>query len=376
MSAISITPVILSGGAGTRLWPLSHGAMPKQFHALATERTMLQDTALRTTSGDGVRFEAPVVICAQPHRAEIVRQLAEVGLTAARIVLEPFGRNTAAAAYIAAAVVADLTPGSLALLLPADHVIADPAAFRRAMAEAAEIARARIVTFGITPDGPETGYGYIRKGGSLGDGAFEVRSFVEKPDADTAKAYLESGEYYWNSGMFVASAATLLAELESHTPELLGAVQQALADSQRDLDFVRLGKAAFTAAPSISIDYAVMERTQRAAVVPAALGWSDLGSWDAMWEAAPKDAAGNVTKGAVQILDSQGCYVRSEGILTSVIGLTDIAVVTTEDAILVVPRARAQEVKTLVDTLRAAGRVEAYSRRTWFPWRAYRARHA
>ena len=369
---MTIIPVILSGGTGTRLWPLSREGYPKQFWPLLGERTMLQETVARA---QGPQFGAPVIVCNEVHRFLVAQQLREARIDGARILLEPVGRNSAPAIAAAALLLRETDPEAILWIMAADAAIADLPALHAALEKAVAAARQGwIVTFGMRPTAPETGFGYIAEGTPLPEvpGVAKVARFVEKPDLATAERFLAGGQHLWNSGMFVASAATLLAELESHTPELLGAVQQALADSQRDLDFVRLGKAAFTAAPSISIDYAVMERTQRAAVVPAALGWSDLGSWDAMWEAAPKDAAGNVTKGAVQILDSQGCYVRSEGILTSVIGLTDIAVVTTEDAILVVPRARAQEVKTLVDTLRAAGRVEATQhRRVYRPWGHY-----
>jgi mannose-1-phosphate guanylyltransferase/mannose-6-phosphate isomerase len=355
VSAISITPVILSGGAGTRLWPLSHGNMPKQFHALASERTMLQDTALRTTSGDGVRFEAPVVICAQPHRAEIVRQLAEVGLTAAKIVLEPFARNTAAAAYVAAAVVADLSPGSLALLLPADHVIADPTAFRQAMAEAAETARGRIVTFGITPDGPETGYGYIQQGPRLDGRVFEVARFAEKPSRAVAEAYLAEGGYSWNAGIFLFAPSVMMEEMATHAPAIAEKSLLALTRGKADGAALELDPEAFAACPSEPVDIAVMEKTALAAVIPCSMGWADVGSWSELHKLGPHDACGNLLHGQAVAIDTANTLIWADGPPVAVVGLSDVAVISTPQGVIVLPLERAQDVKLALAAVKALG---------------------
>lgn len=369
---MTIVPVILSGGTGTRLWPLSREGYPKQFWPLVSARTMLQETAARA-SGPG--FAPPVVICNEAHRFLVADQLREARIEGARILLEPVGRNSAPAIAAAALLLREENPETVLWLMAADSAIADVPALQAALASAAAAARAgRIVTFGMLPTAPETGYGYIEVGGELAGlpGVRAVSRFVEKPDAATAAGFLAGGRHLWNSGMFVATAATLIGELERYAPEVLQAVSAAMEGAQRDLGFVRLGAAAFTSAPAISIDYAVMEKTACAAVVPASIGWSDIGSWAALWEASPKDAAGNAVIGPVELLGAEGCYVRSEGILTGVIGLKDTVVVTTEDAVLVMPRDRAQDVKALVERLRAAGRKEATEhRRIYRPWGHY-----
>jgi mannose-1-phosphate guanylyltransferase/mannose-1-phosphate guanylyltransferase/mannose-6-phosphate isomerase len=370
---LPVVPVILSGGTGTRLWPLSRESYPKQFWPLLSERTMLQETAAR---GTGPGFAPPVVVCNEAHRFLVAEQLRAARIGGARILLEPVGRNSAPAIAAAALLVAAEDPGAVLWILAADHAIADVAALHAALEEAAVAARAgRIVTFGMTPTAPETGYGYIEVGAPLtgAPGVSAVARFVEKPDAATAADFVAGGRHLWNSGMFVATAATLIEELRAHAPAVLSAVEAAIAGTVRDLDFHRLAGPAFEAAPSISIDYAVMERTARAAVVPASIGWSDLGSWDALWASAPvRDAAGNVGVGPVEMVESRGCYVRSEGILTAVVGLEDLVVVTTDDAVLVAPRARAQDVKKVVDRLRAAERPEATQhRRVYRPWGHY-----
>ncbi|GGG22110.1 mannose-1-phosphate guanylyltransferase/mannose-6-phosphate isomerase [Caldovatus sediminis] len=365
-----ILPVILSGGSGTRLWPLSREGYPKQFWPLVSDRPMLAETAARA---QGPGFAPPLVVCNEAHRFLVAEQLRP--FAGSRILLEPKPRNSAPAIAAAAVVAAEEDPATVLWLLAADHAVADLPALHAALARAAVAARAgRIVTFGMTPTAPETGYGYIEAGAELPEapGVRAVARFVEKPDAATAARWLAGGRHLWNSGMFVATAATLLGELERHAPEVLAAARRAVAGAKRDLGFVRLDAAAFEAAPSISIDYAVMEKTARAAVVPASLGWSDIGSWAALWEARAKDAAGNVVEGPVALLDSSGCYVRSEGILTGVVGLQDAVVVVTDDAVLVMPRERAQDVKALVERLRAAGRKEATEhRRVYRPWGHY-----
>lgn len=368
-----VVPVILSGGTGTRLWPLSRESYPKQFWPLVTGQTMLQETAGRAT---GPGFAAPIVVCNEAHRFLVADQLRAARIDGARILLEPAGRNSAPAIAAAALLAAAENPGAMLWIMAADAAIADVPALHEALQRAVVAAKAgRIVTFGMTPTAPETGYGYIEAGAPLAEapGVAAVARFVEKPDAGTAADFLAGGRHLWNSGMFVATAATLLAELRAHAAPVLTAVEAAMAGAATDLGFCRLAKEAFLAAPSISIDYAVMERTAHAAVVPATIGWSDLGSWAAMWEASPaRDAAGNVAVGPVEVLDSRGCFVRSEGILTGVVGLEDIIVVTTDDAVLVAPRARAQDVKLLVDRLKQAGRPEATQhRRVYRPWGHY-----
>jgi mannose-1-phosphate guanylyltransferase/mannose-1-phosphate guanylyltransferase/mannose-6-phosphate isomerase len=364
-----ILPVILCGGTGTRLWPLSRESYPKQFWPLASDKTMLAETAAR---GSGAGFLPPMVVCNEAHRFLVAEQLRDKG---ASIVLEPVGRNSAPAIAAAALLAEETAPGAVLWFMAADAAIGDVAALQAALAKAAVAARAgAIVTFGMQPTAPETGYGYIETGDPL-PGSADVKRiarFVEKPDAARAAEFLKTGRHLWNSGMFVATAATMLAELETHAPEVLQGVRAAVAGATRDGDFIRLEAAAFTATPSISIDYAVMERTQKSAVVPASIGWSDIGSWAALWEIQPKDAAGNATHGPVELVGAKNCYVRSEGILTGVIGLQDAVVVVTDDAVLAMHRDHAQDVKKLVDQLKARGAKEATEhRRAYRPWGHY-----
>ena len=367
----SILPVILSGGTGTRLWPLSREAYPKQFWPLVGQRTMLQETAGRAA---GPGFLPPLVVCNEAHRFLVAEQLRAGGIEGATILLEPAGRNSAPAIAAAALLAHDRAPSTRLWIMAADAAIADVPALHEALGHAAAAAaEGLIATFGMTPTAPETGYGYIEAGEPLpGLAARHVARFVEKPDAATAARFVADGRHLWNSGMFVATAATLLAELERHAPALLAAVRAAVAAATRDLTFVRLDPAAFAAAPSISIDYAVMEKTDHAAVVPASLGWSDLGSWASLYDASPRDAGGNVLVGPVEALDSRGCYLRSEGILAAAVGLTDICLVVTDDAVLAVHRSRAQDVKALVERLKRQGRTEATEhRRVYRPWGHY-----
>ncbi len=367
-----IVPVILCGGTGTRLWPLSRESFPKQFLPLVSDQSMLQQTACRAM---GPGFAPPVVVCNEAHRFLVAEQLRAAAVANPRILLEPVGRNSGPAIAAAALVAGEHNPDALCWIMASDAVIADVPALHAALAQAAVAARAgRVVTFGMQPTAPETGYGYIETGAPLAEapGVLALARFVEKPDAARAEAFLADGRHLWNSGMFVATARTLLAELERFEPALLATVRQAIGKAQRDLDFVRLDPEAFGAAPSISIDYAVMEKTRQAAVVPANLGWSDLGSWAAIWEVSRKDAAGNATQGPVELLDCERSYVRSEGILTAVVGMHDTLVVTTEDAVLVMRRNHAQDVKKIVDRLRGAGRKEATEhRRMYRPWGHY-----
>ncbi len=373
MSTDDIVPVLLSGGTGTRLWPLSRQAYPKQFWPLVSQRTMIQETALRAL---GPGFAPLVVVANEEHRFLVAEQLREAGVSQPRILLEPEGRNSGPAIAAAAALVAETAPGAVLWIAAADAAIRDVPALHLALSQAAQAARetGRIITFGMRPDAPETSFGYIEMGEPLAEAPAvrAVRRFTEKPDAATAAAMLADGRHVWNSGMFVATAATLLAELDRHAPQALAAARAALDGASRDLDFIRLGAEAFRAAPSISIDYAVMERTDRAAVIPAELGWSDVGSWDALWAIATKDAAGNALQGPVAAVDSRNCLVRSEGIRTAVLGLDDAVVIVTDDAVMAMPRARAQDVKKVVERLQAEGAPEAaQQRRVYRPWGHY-----
>jgi mannose-1-phosphate guanylyltransferase/mannose-1-phosphate guanylyltransferase/mannose-6-phosphate isomerase len=364
-----ILPVILSGGTGTRLWPLSRESYPKQFWPLASDKTMLAETAAR---GSGAGFLPPMIVCNEAHRFLVAEQLRDKG---ASIVLEPVGRNSAPAMAVAALLAEESAQGAILWFMPADSAIDDVAALQTALIKAAAAAQAgAIVTFGMQPTTPETGYGYIESGDELpgSAGVRRVARFVEKPDAARAAEFVKTGRHLWNSGMFVASAATMLAEMEAHAPEVLKGARAAVTAAKRDGDFIRLDAAAFAATPAISIDYAVMERTQKSAVVPASIGWSDIGSWAALWEIQPKDAAGNATHGPVALVDAKNCYVRSEGILTGVIGLEDAVVVVTDDAVLAMHRDHAQDVKKLVDQLKARGAKEATEhRRAYRPWGHY-----
>jgi mannose-1-phosphate guanylyltransferase/mannose-6-phosphate isomerase len=368
----SIHPIILSGGAGSRLWPLSRSLFPKQLLALAGENSLIQDTALRTRNGD---FAAPLIICNVEHRFLIAEQMRQAGIAPRAIVLEPVGRNTAPAAATGALMVAEKDPDALMLLMPADHIVRNGTAFLQAVERAAAAARQNhLVTFAITPDSAETGYGYIRRGAALQglNDSFAVARFVEKPDAATAASYVASGDYGWNSGMFVFKAGVFLAELERLEPELLAHCRAALAQGKDDLDFFRLEAASFAKAKSISIDYAVMERTDKAAVVPVDMGWSDIGSWDSLWTAAAQDDSGNVTTGDVLQHGTRNSYLRSEGPMVAAVGVEDLVVVATKDAVLVSHRHASQDVKRIVEQLEQSGRdLHTSHRKVYRPWGSY-----
>ena len=372
MTQTRIVPVILSGGSGTRLWPVSRDSFPKQLWPLVSDRTMIQETALRAA---GPAFAPPIVVCNQEHRFLIAEQLRGAGIEGARIVLEPVGRNSAPAIAAAAVLVAEDDPDTVLWMMAADAAIADlPALLTALDLAAAAAAHGRIVTFGMRPTAPETGYGYIEQGAELPDapGVHAVARFLEKPDAATAERFVAGGRHLWNSGMFVFTARTLMEELDTHAPEVLPAVRQAVAERATDLDFIRLGVAAFAACPSISLDYAVAERTHRAAVVPADIGWSDVGSWSALWDLGVKDGQGNVTLGDVILESAENCYVRADNKLAAVVGLKDVVLVVTEDAVLAMHRGMAQDVKKVVDRLKAAGRTEATAHnRGHRPWGFY-----
>ena len=372
MNEQRIVPVILSGGSGTRLWPVSRESFPKQLWPLVSERTMMQETALRANAPG---FAAPIVVCNNEHRFLIAEQLRAAGISNARIMLEPVGRNSAPAIAAAAVLVAEEDPDTVMWMMAADASITNNGALHAALAAASKAARSgRIVTFGMKPTAPETGYGYIETGAPLpgADGVYAVARFLEKPDPETAARFVADGRHLWNSGMFVFTARTLLAEMERHAPDVLPSVRRAVAERKADLDFIRLDVEAFTACPSISIDYAVAERTDRAAVVPADLGWSDVGSWSALWDLGAKDAAGNVALGDVVLEGAENCYVRSDGMLAAVVGLKDAVIVVTADAVLAMHRGQSQDVKKIVERLKAAGRPEAVSHnRTYRPWGYY-----
>ncbi|WP_323847346.1 mannose-1-phosphate guanylyltransferase/mannose-6-phosphate isomerase [Microbulbifer magnicolonia] len=369
-------PVILCGGTGSRLWPLSREAYPKQFLPLAGSDTMLQATALRL---DGLpQLQAPILVCNEEHRFAAAEQLQEIGRAAQSILLEPCARNTAPAIALAALAALESGGGGgdddpLLLVLPADHAVADVAAFQAAVTQATELAQqGHLVTFGIVPTRAETGYGYIRRGEGAGDGVWKVAEFVEKPDATTAESYLASGEYSWNSGMFLFRASRYIEELGQHRADILEACQSAFAGAARDLDFTRVDAAAFAACAEESVDYAVMEKTESAAVVPMAAGWSDVGSWSALWELADKDTNDNLLHGDVLVEDSAGCLVRADNRLVGLLGVRDLVVVDTDDAVLIADKQRVQEVKKLVQSLKRSERSEAQRhRKVYRPWGYY-----
>jgi mannose-1-phosphate guanylyltransferase / mannose-6-phosphate isomerase len=353
----TIVPVVMSGGAGTRLWPASRQARPKQLHKLAGERTLLQGTLDRMGAGADGLFAAPVVVCNARYADQVRAQLS--GLPSpARLILEPFGRNTAAVAACAALWMArEGRPDGLILLAPSDHLMAHEEAFRAAVRRAVPAARAgRLVTLGVTPTRPETGYGYIRMGAPLGD-IFEAEAFVEKPDAATARAYLEDGSYVWNAGYFLFRADRMLEEMARLQPAIVAACEKAvgLGSAQGD-DALLLDPDAFAACPSDSIDYAVMEKAEAIAVAPMDAGWSDLGSWQSVWEAADQDTDGNAVAGPAILEGAHGCLVQSDGPMVALVGVTDLVVVVSDGAVIVAPRDQTQRVKAVVDRLKAEGR--------------------
>ena len=355
-----IHPVILSGGSGTRLWPLSREAFPKQLLPLFGEQSLLQDTVDRLR--DPTLFSAPLLIANQEHRFLIAEQLRSIAVQPAAIVLEPFGRNTAPAAALAALLLAREDPEAVMALFPADHAVTDAAALRGALAAAIPVAQQGwLITFGVEPTRPETGYGYIQVGETLADHdqVHKVLQFVEKPDGPTAARYLDTGGYLWNSGIFMMRATAFLDEVRRLQPTVLDCAEAALAAATRDLDFLRIDEQAFASSPSLSIDYAVMEHTDRAAVIPVNCGWNDVGAWQALWQLEEKDAEANVSRGPVRLNATRDSYFRSEdGRLLVGIGVENLIVVATKDATLVTTREHAPEVGTLVRSLKAEGRSE------------------
>ncbi len=365
-----LTPVLLSGGVGSRLWPVSRETHPKQFLPLAGELSMLQETLQRTS---GLEESPPLVVCNEEHRFMVAEQLRQVGLQAGALVLEPAGRNTAPAVALAALRALESDPDALLLVLPADHVIQDVAAFATAVSRAVPLAQqGRLMTFGVVPSSPETGYGYIKCGSELGPDLYDLERFVEKPDARTAQSYLDSGVYLWNSGMFLLRAATYLEELERLAPAVLDCCRRAMAAAKADMDFVRPAPDIFSQCPSISIDYAVMEKTDRGGVVSLDCGWSDVGAWSALWEVGTRDADGNVCVGDVLLDNCSGSYFRSDSRLLTATGVENLVVVETADAVLVADRARVQDVKRIVSRLKELRRPEvSLHRRVYRPWGSY-----
>lgn len=351
-----LTPVILSGGSGTRLWPLSRELNPKQLLPLVTERTMLQDTVARL---DGLKdVAAPIVVCNEAHRFMVAEQLRLIDRKPQAIILEPIGRNTAPAVALAALAARAGGGDPILVVLPADHALEDVGAYHKAIALAAkEAARGKLVTFGIVARKPETGYGYIRRAAGSGP-AYAVAEFVEKPDRKRAEQFVTSGEYYWNSGMFLFKASRFLEELKKLAPDILGACEKAFAAARQDADFTRLDAKQFGECRSESIDYAVMEKTRDAVVVTLDAGWNDVGSWSALHEVSKADASGNVIHGDVIAEQTRDCYVYAESRLVATVGLEGHVVVETKDAVLVAPKARVQDVKLIVNRLKADKRGE------------------
>lgn len=368
-----IHPVILSGGAGTRLWPLSRASYPKQLLKLSSQRTMLQDTVARGLIDVG--FAAPLLVCNEDHRFLVDDQLQQIGIKPQAILLEPKARNTGPAIAAAALWLLARDPDALMLVQPSDHVIASPADFHRGVMRGLAAAQeGRLVTFGIKPARPDTGYGYIQSGEALSDGVFGVDRFVEKPDRETAQRFLDSGAFFWNSGIFLLSARAYLGELSRINPVMLEACERAVRDGQEDLAFFRLGAEPFGEAPSLSIDHAVMEHTSRAAVVPVDMAWSDVGSWPALRDIAAADGDGNVLQGDVLAERMTNSYVRSEGRLVAAVGLDNVVVVATDDAVLVADADSAAEVSGIVTKLRGQNRSESQQHVTCHrPWGHYRS---
>ncbi|MCC4290628.1 mannose-1-phosphate guanylyltransferase/mannose-6-phosphate isomerase [Vreelandella aquamarina] len=370
-----IFPVILSGGSGSRLWPVSREHYPKQFLNLhKDDRSLLQEAAERLKNVENTN--APMVVCNEEHRFLVAEQLHQIGFKSAQIVLEPCGRNTAPALALAALVAQQQNADAEMLVMPADHVIKDEQAFADAVIKGRKLAHnGKLVTFGITPNAPQTGYGYIKQGAAMAEG-YAVEAFVEKPDLNRAQQYLESGHYLWNSGIFLFKASDYLAALAQFAPDILDACQRAYEARSEDLDFIRVDQAAFAECRSESIDYAVMEHTQQAAVVPMDPGWSDIGAWDALH--ALKSSAdkqnGNALHGDVMVHDTHNSLIHSESRLVAAVGVNNLVIVETDDAVLVADRHQAQDTKLIVNALKAAGRKESQShQRVYRPWGNYRA---
>lgn len=365
-----IYPVILAGGNGTRLWPMSRELYPKQFLKLNSDKTLLQETVARL---DGLELEQPLLICNEEHRFIAAEQMRQVGQLGHNIILEPAGRNTAPAIALAAIAAARKNPDAIILVLAADHVIKNVTAFQSAVTEGKEFAQqGELVTFGIVPTSAETGYGYIRRGEPVGEHAYRVGGFVEKPDQAVAQQYLNDGRYSWNSGMFMFKASRYLEELSRLRPDIHAACEQAMLNVDSDMDFVRVDENAFKACPSESIDYAVMEKTKSAVVVTMAAEWSDVGSWTALWDIMDKDEAGNASQGDTISHDSQDNLIFAENSLVTTVGVKDLIVVQTKDAVLVADKNNVQAVKKVVETIKNSNRQEhKLHREVYRPWGRY-----
>jgi len=363
-------PVILSGGSGSRLWPLSRSMYPKQFLAMNSDYSMFQETLRRL---EGLDHDAPIVVCNAEHRFLAAEKLRELGIPPDSIILEPMGRNTAPAIAVSALAALKKQDDPILLILPADHTIGDNRRFHDSIKKAEKLAQdGALVTFGIVPDQPHSGYGYIRRGADEKDGGYHVKAFVEKPDMETAQKFLKSGDYLWNSGMFMFRASRFLEELEKFQPEILHRATAAYDNAEADFDFTRLDKDKFAECPGISIDYAVMEHTRDARVVPLNAGWSDIGSWSSLWDVCEKDQDGNSLTGDIIAEDTRDCYIMAENKLVTTLGVEDLIIVDTKDALLVTPKGRSEDVKTIVDRLKAQDRPEALiHREVYRPWGKY-----
>ena len=367
----SVYPVILSGGAGTRLWPLSRAMFPKQFIRFFRGQDKSFLTSALTRLPTALGFAPPIVLCNNAHRFLIREEIDRAGVEPQAIVLEPVGRNTAPAIAVAALIATRNDPDAVLVVMPSDHVVRDERVFAESVRRAAQVAaQGKLVLFGIKPSEPHTGYGYIKKGAPLNaSGAFQVEAFAEKPDSATAAAYLADGHYFWNSGIFVLSARTFLEEIKRLEPAIFAAADQALKLSENDLGFLRLEKTAFAASPNISVDYAVLEKTTQAAMLPLDVGWNDVGSWSSLWEIAPRDQEGNFVNGDAILSDTQDCYVHSERAFVSTIGVKDLVIVDTPDALLVADKTRTQDVSKIVQQLKQSNRKEQEQHlRNYRPW--------
>ncbi len=369
---MNIVPVILSGGSGSRLWPLSRSMRPKQFLGVTDEQTLFQLTLQRLRGLPGL--QAPLIVSNQEHRFLVAEQCRETGMATDAILLEPFGRNTAPAIAVAALHARKSGADPVLLVLPSDHIFAKPEAFRESVLLAAQAAEeGKLVTFGIVPTQPETGFGYIRAGEKTHtNGVTTVAQFVEKPNLETAERYIASGDYFWNSGMFMFRASVYRDELKKHHPDMLRQCELAYDNARSDLDFIRLDEAAMTDCPSDSVDYAVMEKTDKAAMVSLDAGWSDVGSWSSVWQVLPKDEQGNAFRGDVIAEAAKDCYVHADHRLVTLLGVKDLVVIETADAILVADKNAAQDVKHIVNRLSEAKRAETELHREVFrPWGSY-----
>ena len=366
-----IHPVLLCGGAGTRLWPLSRRALPKQFLPLVSDKSLLQSTLLRLRGL--TQLSAPIVVCSNDHRFLVADQLQEIGITPASLILEPMARNTAPAVAMAAYAALQRDSDAQLLVLPADHTIGNVAAFHRAILAAKPLADDGYMTaFGIVPASAETGYGYIEQGEKLGESGNQIARFVEKPDAARAQQFLDQGNFLWNSGMYLFNAQLYLDELLKYQPAVHEAARLAFERAQVDLDFLRADEESFASSPAISLDYGVMEQTERAAVVPADIDWNDIGSYAALWEIEPKDENGNAARGHVAFFDASNNYVRAEKQLVAMLGVEDMIVVSTPDALLVTKKEHAQDIKKIVDQLRADGLSQHDTHtKVYRPWGSY-----